>query len=65
MTNTRACKGAGQKGSPRITFHVPKSVGKCEGMNSRTPKWAPTLGIGVLMDFQIFKEVFQGSKFIG
>jgi len=30
-----------------------------------TPKWTPTLGIGVLMDFGIFKEQLQGSKPIG
>jgi hypothetical protein len=34
-------------------------------MNPHTPKWATTLGVGVPMDFQIFKEQFQGSKFIG
>jgi hypothetical protein len=33
-------------------------------MNPHTPKWALTLGIRDPMDFQIFKEVFQGSKFI-
>ncbi len=33
-------------------------------MNPHTPKWAPTLGIGVPMDFQIFREKFQGSKLI-
>jgi hypothetical protein len=33
MTKVRACKGAGQEGSLRVTFHVPKSVGECEGMN--------------------------------
>jgi hypothetical protein len=31
-------------------FHAPRSVGKCEGMNSHTPKWVPTLGVGVPMD---------------
>jgi hypothetical protein len=25
-------------------------------MNPHTPKWAPTSGIKVLMDFQIFKD---------
>jgi len=44
-----------------ITFHVPKSVEQCEGMNPNIPKWAPTLGIGIPMDSQIFREVFQGS----
>ncbi len=31
-------------------------------MNTHTPKWAPILGIGVLVDSQIFKERLQGSK---
>jgi len=31
-------------------------------MNLHTPKWAFTLGIKVLMETQIFKEWFQGSK---
>jgi len=38
MTKARAYKGAGQKGSPGVTFHVPMSVGKCEGMNPHTHK---------------------------
>jgi hypothetical protein len=37
-TNTRACKGVGQEGSPRVTFHAPMNVGECEGMNLHTPK---------------------------
>jgi hypothetical protein len=42
-TKARACKGASQEGSPGNTFHAPKSVGKCEGMNphilSELPLW--------------------------
>jgi hypothetical protein len=30
MTKARACKGAGEKGSPGITSHVLGSVGECE-----------------------------------
>jgi hypothetical protein len=44
-TKARACKGAGQEGSPRFTSHAPKSVRECEGMNTHTPKWAPIVGI--------------------
>jgi hypothetical protein len=47
-----------------VTFHALGIVGGCEGMNPHTPKWAPTLGVGVSMDSQIFKEQFQGSEFI-
>jgi hypothetical protein len=62
VTKARACKGAHQEGSPRITFHAPKSVGECEGMNLHIPKWAFTLGVGVPMDSWIFREVFQGPN---
>jgi hypothetical protein len=65
VTKARACKGAGQEWSPRVTFHVPESVGTCEGMNPHTPKWAPILGIRVPMDSQIFRGQLQGSKLIG
>jgi hypothetical protein len=37
-TKARACKGVGQEGSPRVTFHAFGSVGECEGMNPHTPK---------------------------
>jgi hypothetical protein len=37
VTKAKACKGASEEGSPRIIFHVPESVGECEGMNTRTP----------------------------
>jgi hypothetical protein len=32
------------------------SVGGCEGMNPHTLKWAPILGVGIPMDFQIFRK---------
>jgi len=32
-TKARANKGAGQEWSPRVKFHVPESVRKCERMN--------------------------------
>jgi hypothetical protein len=31
-------------------------------MNLHTPKWAPTLGVGVSMNSWIFREQLQGSK---
>jgi hypothetical protein len=37
-TKARACKGAGQKGSPGVTFHALETIGECEGMNPHTPK---------------------------
>jgi hypothetical protein len=30
-----------------------------------TFKWAPTLGVGILMDSQVFKEALKGIKLIG
>jgi hypothetical protein len=65
MTKASAYKGAGQEGSPKITYHAPMSARECEGMNRHTPKWAPILGVGVPMDFQIFRERLQGLKPIG
>jgi hypothetical protein len=49
-TKARACKGEGQKGSLGVTSHVPGSVG-------------PTLGIGVLMDFRIFRDTIRNFGF--
>jgi hypothetical protein len=47
-TKAKAWKGAGPKFNLEVTFALPRS----EGMNSHTPKWTPTLGVG------IFKKVF-------
>jgi len=62
VTKTRACKVAGQNGSPGVTPHAPGSVRKCEGMNPHTPKGVSTLGVGVPVDSQIFRWKLQGSK---
>jgi len=62
-TKARAWKGANRECNRGVTS--PKSVGECEGMSPHIHKWAPTLGVGVSMDSQIFKEWFQGSKLIG
>jgi hypothetical protein len=64
-TKAKACKVAGQEGSSGVTSHVLGSAKECEGMNSHTPEGTPILGVGVLMDFQIFRERLQGSKHIG
>jgi len=56
MTKVRACKNAGQEGSPRITFYSFGSAKECEGMNLHTFKKIPTLGVGIPVDSQIFKE---------
>jgi hypothetical protein len=56
------CKVVGQEGSPGIMPHAPRSAKECEGIDSDIPKGTPTLGVGVPVDSQMFKEQFQGSK---
>jgi len=65
VTKARACKVVGQEGSSEVMPHAPGSVGNCEGMNPHTSKGVSTLGVGVLVYFQIFRERFQGSKLNG
>jgi len=57
VTKARACKVIGQKRTPGVTPHALESVGNCEGMNPHTPKGAFILGVGVLMNSQIFREL--------
>jgi hypothetical protein len=64
-TKAKACKGVGQEWNSRVIFHAPWSVRKCEGMNPHIHKWASTLGIGLPMDFWIFRGPLQGSKLTG
>jgi len=40
----------------RVTSHIPRNVGKCEGVNLHPPKATPTLGDGVSVDSQNFRE---------
>jgi hypothetical protein len=55
-TKAKACKSAGQEGSPGVTFHALGSAKECEGMNPHTPKGTPTLRVGVPMDSRRFRE---------
>jgi hypothetical protein len=61
-------KGAGQE-EARESHHIlpgmQGSARECEGVNTRTPKATPTLGEGVPVDFQSFRERFEGSKLNG
>jgi len=61
----RGSSGVKAKGSPGVTSHTPGSVRKCEGVNPHTPKATPTLGDGVPVDSQNFRERLQGSKLNG
>jgi hypothetical protein len=63
-TKATTCKGASQKWSPWVTFHILESLAKFEGMNPHIHKWAPTLGVVIPMEFRIFRRQLQGSKFI-
>jgi hypothetical protein len=51
--------------NPGITSQTPGSVKKCEGVNPHTPKATPTLGNGVPVHSQNFRERFEGSKING
>jgi len=64
-TKARACKRMNQMWSLGVTFHAPRSVGECEGMNPHISKWVPTLGIGIPTNSWIFKRWLQESKLIG
>jgi len=48
----------------RSHIHTFESARECEGMSPNTPKWILTLGVRVFMEFQIFREQFEGSKLI-
>jgi hypothetical protein len=62
VTKARACKGASPEKSLGVASHVPGSVGECEGLNLHTPKGAPTLGVGVPADSQIFSDDCRGQN---
>ncbi len=61
-TEAKGLQGRGPRGSPGVTSHTLRSVRKCEGVNPHTPKATPTLGDGVQVDSQNFREQFEGSK---
>ncbi len=44
------------KSEDRKSHFILSGVEECEKMNPHTPKWTPTLGIGVPMDFRIFRR---------
>jgi hypothetical protein len=49
---------------PRSYIHILMIVNECEAMSLHTPKWTPTLGVEVWMDFQIFREQFERLELI-
>jgi len=50
------------KGSPGVTFHAPRSVRECRGMNPHTPKWAPTLGMESWWTSKFLEGNCKGQK---
>ncbi len=64
-TKAKGLQGCGPRGSSGVTSETPGSVGKCEGVSLHTPKATPTLGEGVPVDFQNFRDQFEGSKLNG
>jgi len=63
-TKAKACKGAHQKWNLGITFQVtlPRNVGKHEGMNTHTPKWAFTLELESWWSLEFSKGNFSGQN---
>jgi len=53
-TKARGLEKCRPKVQPMSHIHNLGSVGEHDEMNPHTPKWAPTLGVGIPMDFQIF-----------
>jgi hypothetical protein len=65
MIKARAYKGVVQEWNMWVTFHAPKSVGECEGMNPHIPKWSPTLGNWSFNGLWNLQKVITRVKFIG
>ncbi len=61
-TKTRACKGAGQKGSLGITSHAPMSVGECEGMNLHIPSELPLWELEFQWIFEFSESNYNGQN---
>jgi len=59
MTKAKGCKVVSQEGSLGVMPHAPMSARKCEEIGIHTPKGTPTLGVGVPMDSQMFREQLQ------
>ncbi len=61
----KGLQGCRPKGSLGVTSETPVSARECEGVSLHTPKATPTLGEGVPVDSQNFREPFEGSKLNG
>ncbi len=61
----KGLQGCGPKGSLGVTSETPGSARECEGVSLHTPKATPTLGEGVMVDSQNFREPFERPKLNG
>jgi hypothetical protein len=50
------------KNEPRNHISCSRSAKKCEGMNPHTPKWTPTLGIGIPMGSEFLEGDCRGQN---
>jgi hypothetical protein len=64
MTKAKASKNAGRKCNLKVMLTTLLEMQENEGMNVHTPKWSPTLRVGVPMESHFFRKPFQGSNFI-
>jgi hypothetical protein len=55
-------KVASQEGSLGVMAHAPRSARECEGIDLHTPKGTSILGVGVLVDFWMFKDEYRGQN---
>ncbi len=62
VTKAKGLQECRPRGSPGVTSHIRRSVRKCEGVNLHTPKVTFTLGDGVPVNSQNFRERFQGQN---
>jgi hypothetical protein len=60
-TKVKACEGVGQEWSLGVTFHVPRNVGECEGMNPHTPKWVPLWELESQWTFKLLERNYKGK----
>jgi len=56
VSKAKGYKVVGQEGSMGVMSHAPESARECEGIGFHTPKGTLTLGVGVSVDFRMFRE---------
>jgi hypothetical protein len=45
-----------------VMLHALGNARKCEGIDPHTPKGIPTLGVGILVDFQMLESNYKGQN---